>query len=78
MPSLLHAAGYSAALQYLKAVAATGTTQADTVLAYSRTASFNDAYVKGGRLRGDGVMLHDMRLLRVKALARSAKPWDYY
>lgn len=78
MPSSLHAADYSAALQYLKAVAATGTTQADVVLAHLRTASFDDAYVTGGRLRGDGIMLHDMHLLRVKTPAQSDGPWDYY
>ncbi|AEK60203.1 Leucine-, isoleucine-, valine-, threonine-, and alanine-binding protein [Collimonas fungivorans Ter331] len=78
MPSSLHAADYSAALQYLKAVAATGTTDLGNVLTHLRRVSFDDMYIKKGRLREDGVLLHDMHLLRVKAPAQSSSEWDYY
>ncbi len=78
MPSSLHAADYSAATQYLRAVAATGGTDADAVIGHLRGATLNDMYVKNGRVRADGTMLHDMYLLRVKAPARSTAPWDVY
>ncbi len=78
MPSSLQAADYSAATQYLRAVAATGGTDAEAVVGRLRGATLDDMYVKGGRIRADGTMLHDMYLLRVKTPARSASPWDVY
>jgi branched-chain amino acid transport system substrate-binding protein len=78
MPSSLQAADYSAATQYLRAVAATGTTDPQTVLRHLRGAVLNDMYVKNGRVRDDGTMLHDIYLLRVKAPAASIGPWDFY
>ncbi|WP_375459276.1 ABC transporter substrate-binding protein [uncultured Enterovirga sp.] len=78
MPSSLHAADYSAATQYLKAVEAAGTDDPDTVLAQLRSTKLDDTYVKGGRIRPDGVMVHDMHLLRIKAPAASTEPWDFY
>ncbi|SJM35451.1 ABC transporter substrate-binding protein [Mesorhizobium delmotii] len=78
MPSSLQAADYSAALQYLKAIAATNSTDPDVVLAHLRSTTFDDMYVRNGRLREDGTMLHDMYLLRVKAPRQSRGEWDYY
>lgn len=78
MPSSLQAADYSAATQYLRAVAATGGTDAGAVIGHLRGATLDDMYVKGGRIRADGTMLHDMYLLRVKTPAQSASPWDVY
>ena len=71
MPSSLQAADYSATLQYLRAVAATGSTAPDRVLAHLRGHVLDDMYVRAGRLRNDGTMLHDMYLLRVKAPGES-------
>lgn len=78
MPSSLQAADYSAALQYLKAVATTGSTEPGAVLGHLRRTGLNDAYMVNGRLRDDGVMLHDMHLLRVKPPGHSSEEWDYY
>jgi branched-chain amino acid transport system substrate-binding protein len=78
MPSSLQAADYSAALQYLMAVKATGTDDADKVLAQLRKTTINDVYAKGGRIRPDGRMVHDMYLMQVKTPAQSTEPWDYY
>ena len=78
MPSSLQAADYSAATQYLRAVAATGGTEADAVIGHLRGATLDDMYVKGGRIRADGTMLHDMYLLRVKTPTQSTAPWDVY
>jgi branched-chain amino acid transport system substrate-binding protein len=78
MPSSLQAADYSAALQYLNAVKAAGTDDADKVLAQMKKAKINDVYAKGGWIRDDGSMIHDMYLMQVKSPDKSNEPWDYY
>jgi len=78
MPSSLQAADYSSALQYLTAVKATGTDDADKVLAQLRKTKFNDVYQQNGYLRADGRVVHDMYLYQVKTPAESKYPWDYY
>ena len=35
-------------------------------------------YTANGRIRGDGRMVHDLRLMEVKSAAESKGPWDYY
>ncbi|MNI16441.1 Receptor family ligand binding region [compost metagenome] len=78
MPSSLQAADYSVALQYLRAVKATGTDDADRVLAYLRENKLNDMYIKDGVVRPDGRVVHDMYLLQVKTPDESKEPWDYF
>lgn len=78
MPSSLQAADYSAALQYLRAVKATGTDDADRVLAYLRENKLNDIYIKNGVVRPDGRVVHDVYLLQVKTPEQSKEPWDYF
>ena len=78
MPSSLQAADYSAALQYLTAVQAIGSDDADRVLAQMRQTTINDVYARNGRIRDNGLMTHDMYLLRVKSPGASTGPWDYY
>jgi len=78
MPSSLQAADYSAALQYLTAVKAIGSDDADKVLAQMKKTKVNDIYAKGGYIREDGSMIHDMYLMQVKTPAESTEPWDYY
>jgi branched-chain amino acid transport system substrate-binding protein len=78
MPSSLQAADYSAATQYLQAVAAVGSTEPQAVIKQLRRATLNDMYVKNGRIREDGTMLHDMYLLRVKTPEQSKGEWDVY
>jgi len=78
MPSSVQAGDYSAALQYLYAVKATGTDDADKVLAQMRKTKINDIFAKGGFIREDGRMVHDMYLMQVKTPAESVEPWDYY
>lgn len=67
MPSSLQAADYSATLQYLKAVEDVGSTEPAAHIGRLRSTSLNDIYVKNGRIREDGTMVHDMYLLRVKS-----------
>jgi len=78
MPSSIQAGDYSAALTYLNAVKAAGTDDADKVLAQMRKTKINDIFAKGGFIREDGRMVHDMYLMQVKTPAESTEPWDYY
>jgi branched-chain amino acid transport system substrate-binding protein len=77
MPSSLQAADYSAAANYLKAVQAAGTTDADKVMSALKTMKIDDFYNKG-QIRADGRMIHDMYLFQVKSAKESSTPWDYY
>jgi branched-chain amino acid transport system substrate-binding protein len=78
MPSSLQAADYSAASNYLAAVKATNSDDADKVLEHLRKTKVNDVFAKGGWIRADGRMVHDMYLMQVKAPEASTEPWDYY
>jgi len=77
-PSMLQAADFSAASNYLKAVKAIGTDDGDKVIAYLKANKINDMFAKGGVIRPDGRMVHDMYLMEVKKQADSKYPWDYY
>ena len=78
MPSMLQAGTYSAVMTYLKAVQATGTDEADAVMKQLKATTINDMFAKGGKIRADGRMIHDMYLVEVKKPAESKEPWDYY
>ena len=77
-PSMLQAADYSAAANYLKAVKAVGTDDADKVMAHLKANKINDMFAKNGVIRPDGRMVHDMYLMEVKKPSESKYPWDYY
>lgn len=77
-PTMTQAGTYSATLSYLKAVKAAGTTDSDKVMAELRRAKINDMFTKGGYIRADGVMIHDMYVMQVKSPGESKYPWDYY
>lgn len=78
MPTSIHAGVYSSTLQYLKAVQAAGTDDPDAVMAQLKKAKINDLYAKGGYVRQDGRMIHEMYLMQVKKPSESKYPWDYY
>lgn len=78
MPSAIQAADYSSTIQYLNAVKATGTDDAATVMKKMKETPVNDFYTKNGKIRADGLLVHDMYLMQVKTPAESKKPWDYY
>ena len=77
-PTMDQAGYYSATLTYLKAVKATGTTDADAVMAQLKKTRINDMFAKDGYIRADGVMIHDMYVMQVKSPQESKYPWDYY
>ena len=78
MPSSLQAADYSVAQFYLNAVKAVNTDDGDKVMEQMRKSKVNDMYAKGGYIRPDGRMIHDMFLMQVKTPEASTTPWDYY
>jgi branched-chain amino acid transport system substrate-binding protein len=78
MPSSVQAGDYSAVLNYLRAVKATGSDDSDKVLAQLKKTKVNDMFAKNGFVREDGRMVHDMYLMQVKTPAESTEPWDYY
>ncbi|WP_322999282.1 ABC transporter substrate-binding protein [Castellaniella sp.] len=77
-PSFVQAADYSAALNYLQAVKATGTDDGDTIMQYLKSHKINDMFAKDGYIRKDGLFMHDMYLAQVKRPDQSKAPWDYY
>lgn len=78
MPTSMQAASYSAALQYLLAVKAAGSDQSEAVMSQLKQQKIDDMYTSNGSIRGDGRMVHDLRLMEVKSPAESKGPWDYY
>jgi branched-chain amino acid transport system substrate-binding protein len=77
MPTMVHAGVYSAVTNYLKAIQAAGTDDADAVAAKLKATPVDDFFGKG-RVGPDGLFRHDMYLARVKAPNQSKGPWDYY
>jgi len=77
-PSMLQAGDYSATMQFLNAVKATGTDNADKVMAHLKKTPVNDMFAKNGVIRPDGRMVYDMYLMQVKTPKESKGAWDYY
>ena len=77
-PSFAHAANYSAATQYLEAVQAAGTDDADKVVAELEGKKVNDVFLRNGEIRaGDHRAIHDAYLAKVKDPADVSEDWDY-
>jgi len=77
MPNSLQAGVYSSVTHYLKAVQTAGTDATDSVMTAMRAAPIDDFFTHGGRIRTDGVMVHETHLFQVKAPGESKYPWDY-
>jgi len=77
-PNSNHASVYSATLHYLNAVKAAGTDDTAAVMKKMHEMPINDMFAKGGRIREDGRMVHDMYLYQVKKPSESKYAWDYY
>ncbi|QIG97665.2 ABC transporter substrate-binding protein [Bradyrhizobium sp. 6(2017)] len=78
MPTMFQAGAYSAVLQYLAAVKATGSVETDKVRAYLLSVPMNDVFLQNGKLLPNGRMLHDMFLARIKSPAQSKGDWDFF
>ena len=77
LPVGSQAATYSQVRAYLKAVEATGTDDADTVLEKMKSMPINDAFAENGHIRDDGQMVHDMYVVEVKSPEQSKGKGDY-
>lgn len=73
-PTFPHAADYSLTMAYLKAIKAAGTDDPDAVRAELGKMKIDDFFAKGGMIRKDGLLVHDMYLLKVKD--GGTDPWD--
>ncbi|MGE0339511.1 MAG: ABC transporter substrate-binding protein [Xanthobacteraceae bacterium] len=78
MPHMGDAGDYSSTIHYLKAIAAAGTTDAAAVMKKMKETPVNDFFAKGGRIREDGRMVHDMYVYQVKTPQESKYEWDFY
>jgi len=78
MPGQIQAGTYSAVHHFLQAVQATGSTDGPEVAEKMRAMPVNDMFVRDGRIRPDGRMVHDLYVVQVKTPAESKAPWDYY
>jgi branched-chain amino acid transport system substrate-binding protein len=76
MPTMVQAGMYSAVMQYLKAVQAVGSADADKVMVKMRETPINDFFAKNGRILANGQMLHDMYLAEAKKPSESKGEWD--
>ena len=77
MPSETQAGVYSIVLHWLKAVQAAGTLDSLKVMPQMRQIPVSDVFTANGHVREDGLMVHDMYLVRIKSPAASREPWDY-
>jgi len=77
-PSFAHAGNYSAALQYLEAVQAAGTDDADEVVSELEGKKIDDVFLRNGEIRAeDHRVIHDVYLARVKDPEDVTEDWDY-
>jgi branched-chain amino acid transport system substrate-binding protein len=78
MPTMNQAGTYAGLLHYLKAVAATKSKDAQTVMAWMKANPTDDPLFGKGTIRVDGRKIHDMYLFEVKAPAEAKGEWDVY
>ena len=78
VPHMGDAGDYSSTMHYLRAIEAAGTDEAKAVMAKMREMPINDFFAKGGQIREDGRMVHEMYVYEVKKPSESKGDWDYY
>lgn len=77
-PSFAHAGNYSAALNYLEAVQAAGTDNADDVVKELEGKKINDLFLRNGEVRAaDHNVVHDVYQVKVKSKDQVKEDWDY-
>ncbi|MBO2459298.1 ABC transporter substrate-binding protein [Actinomadura violacea] len=77
-PTAVHAADYSAALQYLEAVQRGGTDKSDGVVKQLEGHQVNDVFTSTGTIRPqDHLLVHDAYIAQVKPGSEVKEPWDY-
>jgi branched-chain amino acid transport system substrate-binding protein len=77
-PTSAQAGVYSSVMHYLQAVKAADTTDSAAVMKIMKETPINDMFARGGHIREDGRMVHDMYLFEVKKPSESKGRWDDY
>ncbi len=75
MPTMWQAGVYSSTMVYLNAIKEAGTDEPLKVAAKMREKPIEDFFARNGRLREDGLMVHDLMLVQVKSPEESKYPW---
>jgi branched-chain amino acid transport system substrate-binding protein len=78
MPTMWQAGVYSSTMVYLNAIKEAGADEPLKVAAKMREKPIEDFFARNGKLREDGLMVHDLMLVQVKSPEESKYPWDYY
>jgi branched-chain amino acid transport system substrate-binding protein len=78
MPTMWQAGVYSSVMSYLNAIKDSGSDEPLKVAAKMRENPIEDFFSRNGKLREDGLMVHDLVLVQVKKPEESKYPWDYY
>mgnify|MGYP005817728147 CR=1 FL=1 len=78
VPAFTQAGAFSAVRHWLAAVRDTGTTDADKVVERMKQVPVTDIFATHGRIREDGLMVHDWYLRQVKSPAESTGPDDLF
>ncbi|WJR76579.1 ABC transporter substrate-binding protein [Bradyrhizobium sp. NP1] len=78
VPTINHAATYSATIAYLRAVQAAQAIDGDKVVAQMQSAEINDPLFGPVRVRKDGRAIHTMFVFEVKKPEESRQRYDYY
>ena len=78
-PTEAQAADYSATTQWLNAVSAAGTTDADAIIRALDGHKFNDMFARNGEFRAsDHMVVHDLYIAKVRASADLPEPHAWY
>src|ERR1700754_337260 len=77
-PAPSPSASWSASSACRRRVRPAGTPDAAAVMKVMKETPINDFFAKGGKIREDGRMVHDMYLFEVKKPSESKGRWDDY
>ncbi|MFO1327178.1 MAG: ABC transporter substrate-binding protein [Rubrivivax sp.] len=77
-PNYLQAGAYSAAMHYLKAVAAANSDDGAAVVAKMKSTPVNDFQMKNVAIRDDGQVMRPGYVVQIKTPAESKGPFDFY
>ncbi|MBK1668580.1 ABC transporter permease [Rhodovibrio sodomensis] len=77
-PTMVQAGVYSSLMHYLQAAAEVGDDSGQAVVDQMKRMPVDDFFATDGRVRPDGLMVHEMYRARVKRPAESEGPWDLY
>jgi branched-chain amino acid transport system substrate-binding protein len=77
-PNEVQASAYGAVMHYLNAVKAVGSDDTTAILAKMKATPINDFMTKDGKIREDGRVLRELKVLQVKKPEESKGEWDLY